>query len=77
MAQEQINDRVWQYFGEKLSEREPLVWCLLGRKAGDNTQVQALARELGAGPWTALVAGGGALVAPLVSLAAPDTVSLP
>jgi hypothetical protein len=23
------------------------VWCLLGRKAGDNTQVLALARELG------------------------------
>ena len=28
----------------------PLVWCLLGRKAGDNTQVRALADELGV-PW--------------------------
>lgn len=29
-------------------EREPAatVWCLLGKKAGDNTQVRALAREL-------------------------------
>ena len=26
---------------------EPTVWCLLGKKAGDNTQVRALARELG------------------------------
>jgi mitochondrial fission protein ELM1 len=49
LTQEQINDRVWQYFGEKVSERDPLVWCLLGRKAGDNTQVLALAQELGYG----------------------------
>ena len=64
LAQEQINDGVWQYFGEKVSEREPLVWCLLGRKAGDNTQVRALAQELGydfqekhihARPWELLV----------------------
>jgi len=27
--------------------QEPRVWCLLGRKAGDNTQVLALADELG------------------------------
>lgn len=32
-----------------MSERTPLVWCLLGRKAGDNTQVRALAEELGFG----------------------------
>jgi mitochondrial fission protein ELM1 len=44
-----INDRVWQYFGEKVSEAEVDVWCLLGRKAGDNTQVRALADELGYG----------------------------
>ena len=40
------------------------VWCLLGRKAGDNTQVRALADELGFGyeekrilarPWELLV----------------------
>jgi hypothetical protein len=64
LAQWQINGRVWQYFGEKVSEREPLVWCLLGRKAGDNTQVLALAHELGYGfrekhisarPWELLV----------------------
>ena len=43
---------------------QPLVWCLLGRKAGDNTQVCALAAELGypcqekhivAQPWELLV----------------------
>jgi len=43
---------------------QPLVWCLLGRKAGDNTQVRALAEELGyprqekqivARPWELLV----------------------
>ncbi|MEP5764474.1 MAG: mitochondrial fission ELM1 family protein [Halieaceae bacterium] len=28
---------------------EPQVWCLLGRKAGDNTQVKALAEALGCG----------------------------
>ena len=27
--------------------RVPVVWCLLGRKAGDNTQVRALAEALG------------------------------
>jgi len=26
---------------------EPIIWCLLGKKAGDNTQVRALAAELG------------------------------
>lgn len=30
-------------------EAEATVWCLLGKKAGDNTQVRALARELGWG----------------------------
>lgn len=30
-----------------MEEVEPIVWCLLGRKAGDNTQVLALADELG------------------------------
>ena len=30
-----------------MSESEPNVWCLLGRKAGDNTQVLALAEALG------------------------------
>ena len=43
---------------------EPTVWCLLGRKAGDNAQVRALAEELGyafeekhiyARPWELLV----------------------
>ena len=29
---------------------KPIIWCLLGRKAGDNTQVRALAEELGL-PW--------------------------
>lgn len=32
-----------------MSEAEVDVWCLLGRKAGDNTQVRALADELGYG----------------------------
>ena len=32
-----------------MSEGEITVWCLLGKKAGDNTQVLALARELGFG----------------------------
>jgi mitochondrial fission protein ELM1 len=44
-----INDWIWQYFGEKVSEAGVDVWCLLGRKAGDNTQVRALAEELGYG----------------------------
>jgi mitochondrial fission protein ELM1 len=48
-ARDWINDRVWQYFGEKVSEGEVDVWCLLGKKAGDNTQVRALADELGYG----------------------------
>jgi len=26
---------------------EPIIWCLLGKKAGDNTQVRALAKALG------------------------------
>ncbi len=30
-----------------MSEHEPNIWCLLGRKAGDNTQVRALAEALG------------------------------
>lgn len=30
-----------------MDERQPLIWCLLGHKAGDNTQVLALADELG------------------------------
>ncbi len=43
---------------------QPTVWCLLGRKAGDNAQVRALAQELGYGfeekhiyarPWELLV----------------------
>lgn len=32
-----------------MSEGEVVVWCLLGKKAGDNTQVRALADELGYG----------------------------
>jgi len=32
-----------------VGEGKIAVWCLLGRKAGDNTQVLALARELGFG----------------------------
>jgi mitochondrial fission protein ELM1 len=52
---------------------EVAVWCLLGRKAGDNTQVRALADELGYGcqekhilahPWELLVhLGRGASLA--------------
>jgi uncharacterized protein len=34
-------------FGDKVSEPDVTVWCLLGRKAGDNTQVRALAGALG------------------------------
>ncbi len=30
-----------------MSGSQPIVWCLLGRKAGDNAQVLALAEELG------------------------------
>ncbi len=30
-----------------MSEHEPNIWCLLGRKAGDNTQVRSLAEALG------------------------------
>jgi mitochondrial fission protein ELM1 len=30
-----------------LSDNRIIVWCLLGKKAGDNTQVRALAHELG------------------------------
>lgn len=46
------------------TDQEPLVWCLLGRKPGDNTQVRALADELNfdqveknilAQPWELLV----------------------
>lgn len=33
----------------KVTQAEPIVWCLLGSKAGDNTQVLALADELGWG----------------------------
>jgi mitochondrial fission protein ELM1 len=38
-------------FGAKaaVAEGQITVWCLLGRKAGDNTQVLALAEELGFG----------------------------
>ncbi len=32
-----------------MSGNEPIIWCLLGKKAGDNTQVRALADELGYG----------------------------
>jgi len=44
-----INERLWQYVGWQVSAENPLVWCLLGRKAGDNTQVRSLAAELGWG----------------------------
>ena len=30
-----------------MSEIEPNIWCLLGRKAGDNTQVRSLAEAVG------------------------------
>jgi hypothetical protein len=49
---------------EEISVTQPLVWCLLGRKAGDNAQVRLLAAELGyptqekhivARPWELLV----------------------
>lgn len=32
-----------------MGEGQAIIWCLLGRKAGDNTQVRALAHELGQG----------------------------
>lgn len=32
-----------------MGEGQATIWCLLGRKAGDNTQVRALADELGQG----------------------------
>jgi mitochondrial fission protein ELM1 len=32
-----------------MSESQANIWCLLGRKAGDNTQVRALAEALGGG----------------------------
>ena len=32
-----------------MGERQLIVWCLLGKKAGDNTQVRALATELDLG----------------------------
>lgn len=47
-----------------MDEGQATVWCLLGKKAGDNTQVRALADELGLGyeekrivarPWELLV----------------------
>ena len=52
-----------------MSQGNVAVWCLLGRKAGDNTQVLALAEELGFGssekhifarPWELLVHLGSA-----------------
>lgn len=56
-----------------MSEKNVVVWCLFGRKAGDNTQVRALAEELGYGyeekhilarPWELLAhIGGGATLA--------------
>ncbi|RLA48238.1 MAG: nucleoside-diphosphate sugar epimerase [Gammaproteobacteria bacterium] len=63
-----------------VSEGKITVWCLLGKKAGDNTQVLALARELGFGyiektivarPWellTHLTAG-----ATLAGIEQPDS----
>ena len=59
-----------------MSEGQISVWCLLGRKAGDNTQVLALADELGLGyeqkhilarPWELL-----AHLGPAVTLAGID-----
>lgn len=55
-----------------MGEGSITVWCLLGKKAGDNTQVRALAEELGWGyeekhiaarPWELLchLGGGGTL----------------
>jgi len=61
---------------EETRVTQPLVWCLLGRKAGDNAQVRALAAELGyptvekdirARPWELLVHLG-----PRASLAGID-----
>lgn len=56
-----------------MDEGSITVWCLLGKKAGDNTQVRALAEELGWGyeekhvvarPWELLVhAGSGVTLA--------------
>jgi mitochondrial fission protein ELM1 len=52
-----------------VGEQKVAIWCLLGRKAGDNTQVLALAEELGLGfeekrivarPWELLVHLGAA-----------------
>ena len=36
-----------------MDEGSITVWCLLGKKAGDNTQVRALAEELGMRPLVA------------------------
>lgn len=57
-----INGSLWQFVErglspvgapgqrrEGLGEQQCRVWCLLGRKAGDNTQVRALAQALGRG----------------------------
>lgn len=63
---------------------QPLVWCLLGRKAGDNAQVRALATELGyptlekqivAQPWELLVhlGSGGTLAGINVACSSPLT----
>ncbi len=56
-----------------MGEGSITVWCLLGKKAGDNTQVRALAEELGWGyeekhiaarPWELLChLGGGVTLA--------------
>ena len=59
-----------------MGEGDVRVWCLLGLKAGDNTQVRALADEVGldytekhivARPWELLVH-----LAPVASLAGID-----
>ena len=62
-----------------MAEGEITVWCLLGKKAGDNTQVRALADELGFGyeektilarPWELLChLGGGVTLAGIDRLA--------
>jgi mitochondrial fission protein ELM1 len=65
---------------------KPLVWCLLGAKAGDNTQVLALAEELGWGyqsrkivarPWELLVHLGDSRTLAGIDTHASDSLQAP
>ncbi|MCP4209920.1 MAG: nucleoside-diphosphate sugar epimerase [Halieaceae bacterium] len=68
-----------------MAERQFTVWCLLGEKAGDNTQVRALAEALSVGyeekhivaqPWELLChLGSGVTLAGIDSSASSDLVA--